>query len=379
MAKKIVLILLGLFVLLLAYLFFWPVPVDPVAWEAPLNPGYTGPFATNRHLQALEHLPIGDNTGPEDLAVDEQGRIYAATDQGRIVRLDPDGSNPVNWAETGGRPLGIEFDAQGNLIVADAFKGLLSVSPEGQVTVLAAEFEGRPIPYADDVDVALDGKIYFSDASTKFSAREWHGSLDASLMDLNEHGGHGRLLMYNPQNKKVALVLDGLNFANGVAISPDQSFVAVCETGSYRVMRYWLSGPKQGRAEPLIEGLPGFPDNISAGLEGRFWVALVSPRNKLLDSLSDSPFLRKVIPRLPKFIQPAPVAYGHVIAIDGQGKVLHDLQDPQGGYPQNTSVIELPDRLYLGSLTAPAIGRVMKSKIGLPLVVKTAEEATEEN
>ena len=41
-------ILWTLFILLIAivlYFVAWPVPVEPVAWEAPPNPGYTGPFA----------------------------------------------------------------------------------------------------------------------------------------------------------------------------------------------------------------------------------------------------------------------------------------------------------------------------------------------
>ncbi|MBU1903427.1 MAG: hypothetical protein KJ573_07525, partial [Proteobacteria bacterium] len=117
---------------------------------------------------------------------------------GRIVRLNADGSNPQNWVDTKGRPLGIDFDSKGNLIVADAFRGLLSIAPDGTVTELAVVADGVPIRYADDVDVAADGKIYFSDASTKFGAKDWGGTYEASLLDINEHGGHGRLLVYDP-------------------------------------------------------------------------------------------------------------------------------------------------------------------------------------
>ncbi len=366
MSKKkllwVPLIVLGVIVL---YFLAWPVPVDPVAWEAPPNPGYTGPFAQNDRLKALETFPIGDNTGPEDIAVDEQGRIYAATHEGRIVRLNPDGSNPENWVETGGRPLGIDFDANGNLIVADAYRGLLSISPDGQITVLATEADGIPIRYADDVDVAADGKIYFSDASTKFGAKEWGGTYEASLLDLMEHGGHGRLLVYDPATGETRTLLDGLNFANGVAMSHDQASVLVNETGTYRVLRYWLSGPKAGTAEPVIEALPAFPDNISTGLDGRYWVALVSPRNPLLDDLSDNPFLRKVLQRMPAFLRPKAVPYSHIIAIDDSGNVVMDLQDPEGAYPINTSVTETEDYLYIGSLVAPVLARLDKAKVGL--------------
>lgn len=365
MLRKGLLALLVILVLIVFYFLLWPVPIEPVAWKAPPNPGYTGPFARNELLKAIEFLKIGTNHGPEDVAVDGQGRIYLATHEGVIVRLQPDGAKPENWANTRGRPLGIDFDNAGNLIVADAFRGLLSISPEGEIIELATVADGIPIRYADDVDCAADGKIYFSDASTKFGAKESGGTMEGSLLEIMEHGGHGRLLVYDPATRQTKTLLSGLTFANGIAVSHDQTYVLINETGSYRVIRYWITGPNRGKSELIIENLPGFPDNISTGLEGRFWVAFISPRNKLADNLSEKPFLRKVIQRMPKFIRPKATAYGHIIAIDGNGKVLKDLQDPKTGYPQNTSVTETKEFLYIGSLISPVVARLAKSKVGL--------------
>ncbi len=365
MLKKIFWTVLILIIVIVLYFVSWPVPIDPVAWEAPPNPGYTGPFAANERLKGIQVFPIGDNHGPEDIALDAQGRIYGATHEGRIVRLAADGSKPENWVDTGGRPLGIDFDNAGNLIVADALKGLLSIAPDRSITVLAKTADGIPIRYADDVDVGADGRIYFSDASTRFGAGECGGTYEASLIDLMEHGGHGRLLVYDPATRKATTLLDGLNFANGVAVSHDQTYVLVNETGSYRVVRYWIAGPRKGKSDSFIEALPSFPDNISTGLDGRFWVALVSPRNALLDNLSGKPFMRKVIQRMPAFARPKAVPYGHIIAIDGKGKVVVDLQDPDGEYPINTSVTETEKYLYIGSLVTPVLGRFLKAKAGL--------------
>ncbi|MFW6052228.1 MAG: SMP-30/gluconolactonase/LRE family protein [Myxococcota bacterium] len=357
---------IGIVVLLaILYLLLWPLEVDPVAWEAPANPGLTGPYAENHRLAGMELLSIGDHEGPEDVALDAEGRIYVPTLDGRIVRLEPDGSRPATFAETGGRPLGVEFDARGHLIVADAFRGLVSVSPEGEVAVLADEADGVPIAYADDVDVAPDGKIYFSDASTKFGAEDSGHTLEASKLEILEHAGTGRLLVYDPESEKATTALDGLTFANGVAVSPDGRFVLVNETGSYRVLRLWLEGPEAGSVETLVDALPGFPDNVSTGMDGRYWVALVSPRNDLLDGLSGAPFVRKMVQRLPAFMRPDAVSYGHVVAVNGEGEVVADLQDPEGRYPMITSVTETDRFLYLGSLVAPELARVSKSEVGL--------------
>lgn len=352
--------LLLIVALIVLYLIAWPVPIEPVAWEAPLNPGYSGAFESNDRLKDIQELPLGDNHGPEDIALDSQGRIYASTHEGWIVRLQPDGSNPENWAKTGGRPLGIDFDNSGNLIVADAFRGLLSIAEDSTITVLATEADGVPISYANDIDIADEGKIYFSDASTKFGAKEWGGTYEASLLDLMEHGGHGRLLVFNRTDGSVQTLLDDLNFANGVALSHDQTYVLVNETGNYRVIRYWLNGPQKGQSETLLKDLPAFPDNISTGLDNRFWVALVSPRSAVLDQLSNKPFMRKVIQRLPAFLRPKAQPYGHIIAVDSSGNVVQNLQDPQGTYPLNTAVTETEGYLYIGSLISPNIGRLSK-------------------
>jgi sugar lactone lactonase YvrE len=365
MARKTLSFACFMLLLIVVYFLVWPTPIEPVSWQSPPSPGYTGPFTPNNRLKGLEFLNLGGYHGPEDIAVDDKGRIYAATAEGVVVRLRPDGSSPKMWADTKGRPLGIDFDAKGNLIVADGIRGLLSIDSTGRVTELVSVVDGVSLGFADDVDIARDGKIYFSDASSKFSLKGTHGSMEASLLDIMEHGGHGRLLMYDPTSGKAKTLLKGLNFANGVAVDPNQKFVLVNETGTFRVLRYWLEGPKKGKAEPLIEALPGFPDNISTGLDGRFWIALISPRNDLLDSLSDKPFIRKVVQRMPKFLRPKAESYGHVVAVDARGKVLEDLQNPETDYPRNTSVTETKDYLYIGSLTGPVLARLSKAKAGI--------------
>ncbi len=155
------------------------------------------------------------------------------------------------------------------------------------------------------------------------------------------------------------MVVDELYFANGVAVSPDNQFVLVNETTAYRVRRHWLSGPRAGQTETIIDNLPGIPDGVSAGSQGRFWVALYSPRLPTLDKLLPRPWLRKVVYRLPLFLQPDPVRYAMVLAITGDGEVVDNLQDGAADcYAPLTSVEEVGDTLYFGSLERPAVARM---------------------
>jgi len=371
--KKTGLIVLAFLSLVSGYLLAWPVPIEPQVWQAPPNPGYTGIFAPNERLRAIQQLPLGDQYGPEEVIVNQQGELYAATHDGWIVHMNADGSQVQNWVQTDGRPLGLVFDQLGNLIVADAFRGLLQITPAGEVTELATEADGIPIRYANNVDVAADGKIYFSDASTRFAAQASGGTYAASLLDIMEHSGSGRLLVYDPATQYTSTLLDGLNFANGVAVSADQASVLINETGMYRVLRYWLTGPKAGQVEPVLEALPGFPDNLTRGQDGRYWLALISPRNALLDRLAERPWLRKVVQRLPAAVRPKAVHYGHVIAFDDNGEVLLNLQDPAGTYPLISAATETDDALYFGSLIAPTVGKLTKDTAGLASLKNESE------
>ena len=362
--KKITLAIGALLLALLAYLLLWPVPVEPVAWKAPPAPGYTGVHQPNQLLAGLQMIPLGQEEGPEHVVL-RDGKLYVAVASGKILRLNPDGSGLEVFADTGGRVLGFDFDAAGRLIAADAVKGLLAIAPDGQVAVLTDKVNGDPIRYADAVIVARSGKIYFSDASTRFGPAQWGGTFEASILDAIELSSTGRILEYDPATQATRVVAKGLAFANGVALSTDERLLYVVETAKYRV---WLVSvtadqldlsagpPASGEARVFLDNLPGYPDNLMRGLDGRIWLGLVKPRNPTVDGMADKPWLRKMTLRLPRALWPIPKAYGHVMAFDDAGRVVAVLQDPSGAYPETTGVTETADRLYVQSLHARGLG-----------------------
>ncbi len=355
----------ALLVLLLLYLLFWPVPVSPRSWQAPVEQGYVGEFSPNQKLQQFDSIGLGGLHGPEAAVISTSGLLYTSTHEGWILRGAVDAEKLERWVNLGGRPLGMSFDADGDLWVANAYHGLQRVKPDGRVITELTEADGVAIRYADDVVVAPSGKIYFSDASTKFSAEQWGGTLPASLLDLMEHGGHGRIIEYDPVSMRADVIMQGLDFANGVAVDPQGRYLLVAETGTYSVSKYWLLGPDAGKTEVIIANLPGFPDNVLLGQQGRFWVGLTAPRSPALDKLSASPFVRKIVQRLPPFLRPKVVHYGMVIAIDGNGNVLANLQAPDGEAFATTGVMEDDQYLFVTSLTMPVLPRYRKAEIGL--------------
>lgn len=335
----------------LVYLLLAPVPIAPAAWTPPTAPALSGQYEKNSRLSPVQKLSLGEGHGPEDVALDAEGKIYAGLEDGRIMVLEADGAQPRVFANTGGRPLGLIFDRLGNLIVADAIKGLLSVNKIGEVKLLAGGADGVKFGCLNDLDIGTDGTVYFTEASHKFPMAQ-------HVHDLLEHQPNGRLLAFDPQTQHPRTLLEDLYFANGVAVSPDQTFVLVAETGKYRVRRVWLKGPDVGQSDIFIDNLPGFPDGISSNGKDRFWLALVTPRQALFDRMLPYPFLRKMVVRMPKFLQPAPQRYSFVLGLDSQGRVVDNLQnDAADCYAQIANVVERDGTLYFGSIGEDTIGR----------------------
>jgi len=199
--------------------------------------------------------------------------------------------------------------------------------------------------------------VYFSDA-TSISPLYHDGIYDtwmSSIVDIFSAVPRGRLLRYNNDTKQTEVLMDELQFANGVSLAKDGSFVLIAETGRYRVWRYWLKGPKAGKSEIFVENLVGFPDGVSRRENGDgFWIALVTPRNAALDYLHPYPHIKRISQKLPKSMQLQPARYSHVVEVSSAGKVVRSFQAPDSiGI---TSVTEREGKLYLGSLVAPWVG-----------------------
>ena len=336
------------FSIIIIYLLAWPISVDPVSWESPRDTRKDPIFSINQKLSGIEIFWEDDGyLGPEDIVLND-GKIYVGYENGVIKNTDGIFSN------TKGRPLGMAFDTEGNLIIADAIQGLISIDMNGTINTLSriSNSDNIPLNFVDDLDIASDGKVYFSDASSKYG----YGS---DRLELFEHTPNGRLLVYDPITQKTTTLLSGLYFANGVALSSDESFVLVNETLMYRIQKYWLKGDKAGTSEIFIENLPGFPDNVSSNEEGIFWVALFNPRNNFVEMSSNKPFLRKIVLRLPELLQPQPVNHSFVLGLNEDGKVVHNLQyQANEAYSPITSVKQYNDILYFGSLTHPGWGKI---------------------
>ncbi|KAF8364577.1 hypothetical protein HHK36_017859 [Tetracentron sinense] len=328
-------------------------------------------------LHGAEVIRLFGATGPESLAFDPNGEgPYTGVADGRILKWEGEAQAWTEFAFTSsqrkecvrpnapemehvcGRPLGLRFHQKtGELYIADAYLGLHMVGPTGGLaTQLATEAEGEPFRFTNDMDIDEDEDvIYFTDTSTIFQRRQF---MPAILTGDKT----GRLMKYDKSSKEVTVLMRGIAFANGVAMSKDHSFVLVAETTTGRIRRLWLQGPKAGSSD-IFAVLPGFPDNVRRNSKGEFWVALHSKTGFVTNLILSNTWVGKVLLKLPlsfKQLHKLLVggkAHATAIKLSEEGKVIEVLEDSDGRTLKFISEVEEKDgKLWIGSVLMPFIG-----------------------
>jgi ribose transport system permease protein len=322
----------------------------------------SSPYALNDRLADVELIGLGEIDGPEDPVLDADGHLYAGTRHGDIVRFSaPDFKHHEVFVHIGGHPLGLTFDRQGNLLACVAGMGVYSISPDREIRKLTDQtnrsllsvIDDSRMRLADDLDVAPDGRIFFSEATVRFDMSDW-------MVDALEARGNGRIICFDPKSGKTRTVLPNLQFPNGICMCRDGQSFLFAQTWGCSISRYYFDGPKSGKVEVVVPDLPGYPDNINRASDGGYWVALVGMRTPAFDLILKNPALRK---RMVERVAPDEwlfpnMNYGCVVKIDVDGTVTDCLWDRDGtNHPMITSMREDRGWLYLGGVSNNRIGR----------------------
>jgi len=324
----------------------------------------------------IDYIPLGNYIGPESLTFSKKnGNMYFPLKSGEIKYMEPpftivnrddffgnqSHSSKINMETmtskvkhltTCSRALGLEMDQDDNLIIADSVKGLLKYDfNRDELIILTSTVNGSKINFINDLTIAKDGMIYFTDTSRIAPMMDIDGNwntLTPSIFICASSSPFGKLLSYNPKTKETKLLFTGIKYANGVALDPKEESLFVAETGAYRVLRYWLKGPKAGKHEVFIHNLPGYPDGVDLASDGRLIVSIYGGRSKILDFLHPYPWLKRIIFRIPYVkapIQPPSI----VIADTKNGRIL-DYYTSNDIIKTVTSSVEINGQFYLGNL-----------------------------
>ncbi|HMB75388.1 MAG TPA: SMP-30/gluconolactonase/LRE family protein [Kiloniellaceae bacterium] len=325
-------------------------------------PGSGTPYELNNRLSQAEHIGLGELEGPEDVILDRDDNLYCGTRHGEIVRFfAPDYRRSEVFAHVGGFPLGLAFDSAGNLISCVGAMGLYSISPDREVKKLSAEtrrswtsiHDDARLRDPNDLDIAPDGKIYFTDSTKRYDAHDW-------ALDSIENRATGRLLVYDPKDGSTKTLLDGYRYTNGVCMAHDNKSLFFAESWRCRIHRYWIEGPKAGTAECVIQDMPGYTDNINRASDGTYWMAWLGMRTPSFDLSLRHPALRKrMTRRLPQDEWLFPnINTGGVVKFDESYNIVQTMGDLSGlAHPMVTSMREHKGYLYIGGILNNRIGR----------------------
>ena len=320
--------------------------IHPVRWQPPpvdALPDVPAPSITV--------VPVPGN-GPEDIVVDSDGQLWTGLEDGRIVRISPGGESTV-VADTGGRPLGLHVARDGRVLICDSHRGLLALDPAGGgLDVLAESVGGRRLKFCSNVTETADGTIYFTESTADYHFEHY----TAPIVEARATGGLYRL----DAGGSVATLTDGLYFANGVTATADGSALVFAETQARRLSKYWLTGPRAGSVTPLAVHLPGMPDNLSTGTDGRIWAALVAEANPALESLFPrAPIIRKVVWRLPERLQPTIKPEIWAVAFDpDSGAAVAGLRTEHPDFGAVTGLVESAGKLWMATINYAAVAHV---------------------
>jgi len=325
-------------------------------------PGSGSPYALNNRIAKTDYIGLGELEGPEDVILDRDDHLYCGTRHGEIVRFfAPDYKRSEVFAHTGGFPLGLAFDREGTLLSCVGAMGLYGISKAGEVKQLSAETNRSYTSIVDDarlrdpndLDVAPDGKIYFTDSTTRYDAHDW-------ALDSIESRPTARLLVFDPKTGETKTLLDDYRYANGVCMAHDGKSLFFAESWACRVHRYWLEGPKAGTAECVIKDMPGYPDNINRASDGTYWMAWLGMRTPSFDlALRHPGFRKRMTRRLPQDEWLFPnINTGGVVKFSDTGQIIETMGDMTGvSHPMVTSMREHKGYLYIGGILNNRIGR----------------------
>lgn len=326
------------------------------------DPAAGTPYAINSKLQDAEPIGLDMVDGAEDIAFDRDDNIYTGSRHGDIMRFfAPDYTKSEVFAHIGGQPLGLHFDGEGALFACVSGMGLYKITSQREIVRLSDEtnrtlfsiIDDSRMRFADDMDFAPDGRVFFSEATIRYDIFDW-------ATDSIEARGNGRIICWNPKTNSSRTVLPRRMFPNGICMTGDGVSLFFAETWAGRINRYWFDGPRKGKVECVIGDLPGYPDNIRRASDGNFWVAMLGMRTPALDVAMKMPgFRRRMAQRVAfeEWIYPN-INAGGVVKFDVNGRVVESLWDESGEkHPMITSMREHKGYLYLAGVYNNRLGR----------------------
>jgi gluconolactonase len=197
----------------------------------------------------------------EGPAIRNEGEWFVTTLSGeQVLRIGPDGQTSV-WAQ-GDCPNGQVIASNGQHWLCESQSGrVASYEADGTFSgwIIDGTCGGVPVQAPNDLLVDSLGNLYFTDSI----------SVDGKVFFRGKDGTE-------------KCMAEGIDYANGIALSLDETRLYVAESFANRVRVYNLTAPGEADAAYTCIDLPvhasgdplcNLPDGLAVDREGRLWVA----------------------------------------------------------------------------------------------------------
>jgi len=214
-----------------------PLPVPP-SGQLPLGPLPDTRYP-DKHIESLDkRFPGGPGTGgvervatgfrwTEGPAYFAAGRylIFSDIPNNRMMRLLEDDNHLSVFRYPSLNSNGNTVDPQGRLVSCEhTGRRVTRTEFDGTITVIADKYNGKKLNSPNDVVVASDGSIWFTDPT--YGVRGWYESLHGEI----EQSKHN-VFRVDPNTGDVKVVIDDFVQPNGILLSPDEKKLYIIDTG----------------------------------------------------------------------------------------------------------------------------------------------------
>lgn len=202
---------------------------------------------------------------PEGIAVHRDGSVWCGGEGGQIYRIESDGSSMEEITSSGGFSQGLAFDAEDNLFVCDLKQAavLRLDAKSGALEKFADGVDGRDINICNHLAFGPTGELYVSDSNAF------------------KEPGPG-IFRFEPDGTGELWYGEPVNFANGLALSPDGRHLYVAETFGNAVFRIRIEDDGSAGAREEVAKIPGvLPDGLAFDTVGNLYVACYEPSQVL--------------------------------------------------------------------------------------------------
>jgi gluconolactonase len=168
----------------------------------------------------------------EGPTADKKGNIYFTDQPNNKILVWNEKKGLSTYMEPCGRSNGMAFDSKGNLWTCADDKGeLWMITPEKKVEIISASFDGHRYNGPNDVWIAPNGGLYFSDPF--FVRNYWeHKTMTQDKQCV---------YYLKPDHKSVVRIVDDLVQPNGVIGTPDGKTLYITDMGGRKTFSYSIN------------------------------------------------------------------------------------------------------------------------------------------